>query len=130
MKENLADWLGSVGLRPGGDILAVQTLRNALMAGSVLASAAMVALMGVLATANLHATRWPSAVAAALLVVSALGSVRSVWELSLIGFRLQFQSEQPAAIAARLGAALAHIRWAGILLVMALASAAVSVWIT
>ncbi len=129
MKENLADWLGSVNQRPGGDILAVQTLRNALMAASVLASAAMVALMGVLATSNLHNPRWPSALAAAILVLSTLGSVRSVWELSLIGFRLQFQREQPLAIAKRLGEALSHIRWAGMLLVLALASAACNVWI-
>jgi hypothetical protein len=54
MKTSLQDWLSAMASRPGGDILAVQTLRNAIMAASVLASAAMVALMGVLATAHLH----------------------------------------------------------------------------
>ena len=128
MKENLTDWLTTVGLRPGGDILAIQTLRNALMAASVLASAALVAMMGVLATTHLHTNKWPSMVAAALLVASSLGSLRSVWELSLIGFQLQFQGGPSSAVAKRLGHALGQIRIAGVLLVLALACAGASVW--
>jgi Protein of unknown function, DUF599 len=128
MKENLTDWLTAVGLRPGGDILAIQTLRNALMAASVLASAALVAMMGVLATTHLHTIKWPSMVAAGLLVASALGSLRSVWELSLIGFQLQFQSGQLGAVAKRLGHALGQIRIAGVLMVLALACAGGSIW--
>lgn len=128
MKENLADWLSTVGKRPGGDILAIQTLRNALMAASVLASAALVGMMGVLATTHLHTIKWPSMVAAALLVASALGSLRSVWELSLIGFQLQFQGGQPEGVAKRLGHALGQIRIAGVLMVVALACAGGSIW--
>lgn len=128
MKENFADSLESVGKRSGGDILAIQTLRNALMAASVLASAALVAMMGVLATTHLHANKWPSMVAAALLVASSLGSLRSVWEMSLIGFELQFQGGPSGAVAKRLGHALGQIRIAGVLLVLALACAGASVW--
>ena len=128
MKENLTDWLSTVGQRPGGDILAIQTLRNALMAASVLASAALVAMMGVLATTHLHTIRWPSMVSAGLLVASALGSLRSVWELSLIGFQLQFQGGQPGAVARRLGHALGQIRIAGVLLALAFACAGGSIW--
>lgn len=128
MKESLADWLNTVGARPGGDILAIQTLRNALMAASVLASAALVAMMGVLATTHLHAVKWPLMVAAGLLVGSALGSLRSVWELSLLGFQLQFQGGQSGMVAKRLGHALSQIRLAGVLLVLALACAGGSVW--
>jgi hypothetical protein len=129
MKENLTDWLASINQRPGGDILAIQTLRNALMAASVLASAALVALMGVLATANLQAIRWPSITASALLVASAMVSMRSVWELALIGFHLQFQAGPATGVAQRLGRALGHIRLAGMLLVLALACAAGSIWL-
>ena len=128
MKENLTDWLASINQRPSGDILAIQTLRNALMAASVLASAALVALMGVLATFNLHTIRWPSVTAAALLVTSAMVSMRSVWELALIGFHLQFQTGPTTVVAHRLGRALGHIRVAGMLLVLALACAAGSIW--
>ena len=128
MKESLNSWLASVIQRPGGDILAVQTLRNALMAASVLASAALVGLMGVVATAHLHSVRWPSVLAAALLVLSAMGALKSVWELSLIGFQLQFQGTQPNGVAKRLGLALSQIRGAGMVLVLALACAAGSIW--
>ncbi len=128
MKDSLNDWLASVIQRPGGDILAVQTLRNALMAASVLASAALVALMGVVATAHLHSVRWPSIVSAALLVASAMGALKSVWEMSLIGFQLQFQATQSAGVARRLGLALRQIQGAGMVLVLALACAAGSIW--
>jgi hypothetical protein len=67
-------------------------------------------------------------VAAALLVASALGSLRSVWELSLIGFLLQFQGSQSAGVPKRLSHALGQIRIAGVLLVLALACAAGSIW--
>jgi Protein of unknown function, DUF599 len=131
MKTNLIDWFASLQNRPGGDILAVQTLRNSLMAASVLASAALVGLMGVLATSHLHA-RWTTASAATLLVVSAVCSLRALWTLSAAGFDLQLDATQDpksSPLVQELSMALRAIRWAGVLLILALAAAAASVWV-
>ncbi len=148
MKTTLIDWLASLHNRPGGDILAVQTLRNSLMAASVLASAALVGLMGVLATAHLHA-RWSSACAATLLVASAICSVRALWTLSAAGFDLRLGNaphagnvadaspgesmntvalQASAALVQEMTMALRSIRWSGVLLILALAASAASVW--
>lgn len=141
MKNTLIDWFASLQNRQGGDILAVQTLRNSLMAASVLASAALVGLMGVLATAHLHA-RWSSASAATLLVVSAMFSLRALWTLSAAGFDLRLDAPQASNGTAQtpsppevsplvqdLVLALRSIRWSGVLLVLALAAAGASVWV-
>jgi hypothetical protein len=141
MKSTLTDWFTSLQNRPGGDILAVQTLRNSLMAASVLASAALVGLMGVLATAHLHA-RWSSASAATLLVVSAMFSLRALWTLSAAGFDLRLGASNGADNAPKaanppdigllvkdVASALRSIRWSGVLLVLALAAAGASVWV-
>lgn len=131
MKTTLTDWFASLHNRHGGDILAVQTLRNSLMAASVLASAALVGLMGVLATSHLHA-RWSTASAATLLVVSAVCSLRALWTLSAAGFDLQLDAakdHQTSPLVQELTMALRAIRWAGVLLILALAAAAASVWV-
>ncbi len=134
MKTTLIDWFASLQNRPGGDILAVQTLRNSLMAASVLASAALVGLMGVLATSHLHA-RWSAASAATLLVVSAMCSLRALWTLSAAGFDLRLDGKKdgsasaPSPLVRELTTALRAIRWAGVLLILALAAAAASVWV-
>jgi hypothetical protein len=150
MKTTLIDWLASLHNRPGGDILAVQTLRNSLMAASVLASAALVGLMGVLATAHLHA-RWSSACAATLLVASAICSVRALWTLSAAGFDLRLGNTAHTSNQTNLDSAaetsantlapqasdtlvqemtmsLRSIRWSGVLLILALVASAASVW--
>jgi Protein of unknown function, DUF599 len=136
MKSTLTDWFASLHKRPGGDILAVQTLRNALMAASVLSSAALVGLMGVLATAHLH-PRWSAASAATLLVMSAMCSLRALWTLSAAGFDLRLdESDAPdpsvaqtsSTLVQELSIALRAIRWSGVLLILALAAAAASVW--
>jgi hypothetical protein len=51
------DWFETVSAHPGSEILAVQTLRNALMAASMTASTAALGLMGTvtLAVPSLHA---------------------------------------------------------------------------
>jgi hypothetical protein len=129
-------------------------LRNSLMAASVLASAALVGLMGVLATAHLHA-RWSSASAATLLVASAICSVRALWTLSAAGFDLRLgnvgsgprmgndtnnvnsateastntvASQASNALVQDMAMALRSIRWSGVLLILALAASAVSLW--
>jgi hypothetical protein len=147
MQQPLFDWFASLHRRPGGDILAVQTLRNAIMAASVLASAALVGLMGVLATAHLH-PRWSSASAATLLVVSAMFSLRALWTLSAAGFDLRLTSptgtdsgtdtssvanaDNPVDAGSLVGdiaLALRCIRWSGMLLVLALTAAGAGVWV-
>jgi membrane protein YdbS with pleckstrin-like domain len=132
MNSTLIDWFASLENRQGGDILAVQTLRNALMAASVLASAALVGLMGVLATAHLH-PKWSSGSAAAMLVVSAVYSLRALWTLSRAGFEIRLESQALSTnknqLLEDLTAAIAGIRWAGILLILALAAAGASIWL-
>jgi hypothetical protein len=132
MNSTLIDWFASLENRQGGDILAVQTLRNALMAASVLASAALVGLMGVLATAHLH-PKWSSGSAAAMLVISAAYSLRALWTLSRAGFEIRLERQAHNAnkseLLKDLTAAIAGIRWAGILLILALAAAGASIWV-
>jgi Protein of unknown function, DUF599 len=132
MNTMLYDWLASLENRQGGDILAVQTLRNTLMAASVLASAALVGLMGVLATAHLH-HKWSSASAAAMLVISAAYSLRALWTLSRAGFEIRLENRTTSTgknlLLKDLTAAIAGIRSAGILLILALAAAGVGIWL-
>lgn len=132
MNSTLIDWFASLENRQGGDILAVQTLRNALMAASVLASAALVGLMGVLATAHLH-PKWSSGGAAAMLVISAAYSLRALWTLSRAGFEIRLENRTAGTgknqLLKDLAAAIAGIRWAGILLILALAAAGASIWL-
>lgn len=123
MKQQLAQWLGSVSQRPGGDILAIQTLRNALMAASVLASAAMVALMGVLATAQLH-NRNISLVAALLLATSTAFAVVAIVRLARAGFDLQFDQATHEQLAANVQSALTFTQTAAWLLTLSLVTAA------
>ena len=51
------DWLAAVSAQPGSEVLAVQTLRNALMSATVTASTAVLGLMGAvsLVAPSLHA---------------------------------------------------------------------------
>ncbi len=125
MKPSTRDWLVSLAERPGGDILAVQTLRNAIMAASVLASAAMVALMGVLATAHLHPRAF-GLVAAIALAASAAAAVAAMVKMVRAGFECQMPGAAWDALAHSLVAALRWITISAILLAAALAVAALS----
>jgi hypothetical protein len=125
MKPPLRDWLVSLADRPGGDILAVQTLRNAIMAASVLASAAMVALMGVLATAHLH-PRLFGTVAAIALAGSASAAVAAMVKLVRAGFECQMPGTAWDELAQSVVAALRWVSISAVLLAAALAVAALS----
>lgn len=52
------EWFAAIGAQPGTEVLAVQTLRNALMSASMTASTAALGLMGsvALAAPSLHAS--------------------------------------------------------------------------
>lgn len=52
------EWFASLATQPGSEILAVQTLRNSLMSATMIASTAVLGLMGsiTLAAPSLHAT--------------------------------------------------------------------------
>ena len=127
MKNSLQDWLSAMASRPGGDILAVQTLRNAIMAASVLASAAMVALMGVLATAHLH-HRMFAITAALLLAVSTASALVAIVKLARAGFEFQLASAAHGELAADLMAALRAIAVSATLLSLALFVAGMSLF--
>ena len=125
MKLQLEQWLQTVAERPGGDILAVQTLRNAIMVASVLASASLVAMMGVLATAHLH-HRGASMAAAVLLVCSVAFAIHALARLSVAGFDMQFTRSGFETVAHKVQTGLKCSVVAGLLWVCALAVAAVS----
>lgn len=127
MKSSLQDWLTNMASRPGGDILAVQTLRNAIMAASVLASAAMVALMGVLATAHLH-HRMFAVVSALTLAVSTAAALVAIVKLARAGFEFQLASAVHGELAADLMAALRGIAISATLLSLALFVAGLSLF--
>ncbi len=125
MKLALQEWLAQSISRPGGDILAVQTLRNAIMAASVLASAAMVALMGILATAHLHSQVFAVVAALALAASSAAAIAAIVW-LSRAGFAFQLTRARHDELALSLMRALHAIACSGLLLSLALLVAGLS----
>jgi hypothetical protein len=127
MRIRLQQWIEGMASRPGGDILAVQTLRNAIMAASVLASAAMVALMGVLATAHLH-HRLFAIVAALVLAVSTAAALVAIVKLARAGFEFQLASAAHAELAADLMAALRAIAVSATLLSLALFVAGMSLF--
>ncbi|NJM44530.1 MAG: DUF599 domain-containing protein [Brachymonas sp.] len=127
MKTSLQEWLAGMTSRPGGDILAVQTLRNAIMAASVLASAAMVALMGVLATAHLH-HRLFAITAALVLAISTASALVAIVKLARAGFEFQLASAVHGELAADLMAALRAIAISATLLSLALFVAGMSLF--
>ena len=127
MKTSLQDWLSNMASRPGGDILAVQTLRNAIMAASVLASAAMVAIMGVLATAHLHHRMFALA-AALVLAISTAAALVALVKLARAGFEFQLASAVHGNLARDLMSALRAIAVSATLLSLALFVAGLSLF--
>jgi hypothetical protein len=87
------EWFAAVGAHPGSEVLAVQTLRNALMSATMTASTAALALMGTLALAapSLHASLDAGS--------SAVATPRIVLELALLA--LLFGSLFASAMAVR-----------------------------
>lgn len=94
------DWFTAVSAQPGSEVLAVQTLRNSLMSASMIASTAVLALMGTitLAAPSLRslgdAAGWPGLtprllmelVLLALLFASLVSSVMAVRYYNHAGF--------------------------------------------
>ncbi len=78
-----ADWLDAVSAQPGSEILAVQTLRNALMSATMAASTAMLGLMGAvgIAAPSLRAVLQGTAIAAP---DSAVVAASALLELALL----------------------------------------------
>jgi hypothetical protein len=124
------DWFVAVSAQPGSEILAVQTLRNALMSGSMTASTAALALMGTLTLAipSLHdklageAPRWSAfeprqameLVLLALLFASLVSSAMAVRYYNHAGFI----GGMPVGSEARkkwTAAGVAYVRRAGVL---------------
>jgi hypothetical protein len=120
----LSAWLNAVLSRSGGDILVVQTIRNALMAASVLASAALIALMGVLATtAHLHSIK--STVLGVLLASCSALALWSAVKLSKLGFSVQFNVANYKEMAHTLLFALRLLQTSAVMLAISLLLAAI-----
>ena len=92
-KNNISKWLQQMSLHSGGAITVVQTLRNAIMAASVLASASLVALMGVLASVATHPLSHLLA-AIVFVLLSCFCSIRTIWLLAVLGFQAQQPEEE------------------------------------
>ncbi len=129
MKESeLIHWLEHIGHSAGGAITIVQTIRNAIMSASILASVALIALMGALATAHNNAD-WAIFSAIGLLVLSATCSAISIGLLARLSFQTQFKDVSLKLTALRIRHALALIWGAVLLFILALAVAAIELWI-
>lgn len=125
-KNNISKWLQQMSLHSGGAITVVQTLRNAIMAASVLASASLVTLMGVLASVATHPLSHLLA-AIVFVLLSCFCSIRTIWLLAVLGFQAQQPEEELPATAKQIGYALTCIKISAISLFLALSAAAVGV---
>ena len=129
MKENeLVHWLDHIAREAQGAITIVQTIRNAIMSASILASVALIALMGALATAH-SKTDWAILSTIILLVASATCSAISSGLLARLSFQAQFKDISLDLTAQRIRHALLLIWSAVVLFVLALAVAALELWI-
>lgn len=125
-KERITSWLEQLLQSPSGGITAIQTLRNAIMAASVLASAALVALMGVLAAASTN--RLESIIGAILfLLASCFYSIRTIWLFASLSFHLQQHDQKTSETARAIISALNALRASAVLLTLALLTAAVGI---
>ena len=110
-----------------GQLVVVQTIRNAIMAASILASVTLIALMGALATGHSQNGYW-ILVSIALLVLSATCSAISISFLARLSFQTQFEHVQFELSAGRLKHALNLIRGSALLFISALVVAALDLW--
>lgn len=129
MKENeLIEWLDHIGHSSGGAITIVQTIRNAIMSASILASVALIALMGALATAH-NRPDWAILGTIFLLILSATCSAISIGFLARLSFQTQFKDVSLDLTAQRIRHALSLIWSAVVLFVLALLVAALELWL-
>ena len=129
MKETeLIRWLDQIAHESQGPITLVQTFRNAIMSASVLASVALIALMGALATAHTQPD-WAILMSIGLLVLSATCSAISIGLLSRLSFQSQFKDVSLKLAAQRIRHALSLIWGAVGLFILALAVAAFELWL-
>ena len=125
--SDIAQWLEHISQHNQGQITVVQTIRNAIMSASILASVALIALMGALATAHSQNSRW-ILVSIALLVLSATCSAISIGFLARLSFQTQFKHVHFELSANRLRHALNLIRGSAGLFILALVVAAIDLW--
>ncbi len=126
--SDIEHWLASVKHQSQGQIIVVQTIRNAIMSASILASITLIALMGALATAHGQSSRW-IVFAISLLVLSATCSAVSISFLARLSFQTQFEHVHYQISAGRLRNALNLIRGSALLFICALIAAAVDLWL-
>lgn len=125
--SDIAQWLEYISQHNQGQITVVQTIRNAIMSASILASVALIALMGALATAHSQNSRW-ILVSIAVLVLSATCSAISISFLARLSFQTQFKHVHFELSANRLRHALNLIRGSAGLFILALVVAAIDLW--
>jgi hypothetical protein len=123
--SSLSTWLNAAWSRVGGDILIIQTFRNVIMSASVLASAALVTLMGVLAASSHLQQPAILIIGLCLLLASSASlSVLSIVTFARLGFNIQLDSANTEQLAKRLLFGLRLIQSSACGLVLALILAA------
>jgi hypothetical protein len=92
--QSIQAWLRAINQQPGYEILLVQTVRNALMGASVVASTSLVAIIGVITVARafpsgapgLHYAHWVIDAASVVLAFALTESLLALRTLSRAGF--------------------------------------------
>lgn len=119
----LIHWLNFTRSHTGGDILVIQTFRNAIMSASVLASTTLVAFMGVLAVASkLHQPE--ALILSLILATSASTSLLSIVTFARLGFTTHNDAIALQKIAQQLLLGLRLIQISTLFLISALILAA------
>lgn len=124
----MKQWLEHTREQQGGHITIVQTIRNAIMAASVLASAALIAFMGSLAAAGINQSM-TIGISAVILVISCFFSIRSIWMLASLSFQIQQPTRDNGKASDRLIQALGYLRISAGFLFLALVVACVRIFI-
>lgn len=93
--QGIHDWLQSIKKQNGFEILLVQTLRNALMSASVIASTSLVAIIGVVSIGrafsggsaeSLRYGHWAIHIASVILAIALTEALLSLRTLARAGF--------------------------------------------
>lgn len=121
-------WLEQLSQLNQGQLVIVQTIRNGIMAASILASVTLIALMGALATAHNESNIWILS-SIALLVMSATCSAIAISNLARLSFQTQFEHIHFDTPAARIRSALNLIAAAALLFILALTVAAMDLFV-
>jgi enoyl-CoA hydratase/carnithine racemase len=138
--QGIHDWLQSIKKQNGFEILLVQTLRNALMSASVIASTSLVAIIGVVSIGrafsggsaeSLRYGHWAIHIASVILAIALTEALLSLRTLARAGFVSGFgkssgdELDDAEKFAAYLASALRQLSRAAVALSIGMAVAVI-----